>query len=103
MRMASLALERSEGKVVILGAGLAGLSSAYHLDADYEIYEKESEVGGLCRSRSVNGFVFDYAVHGFLEEKDIYPCGRFGMWEYYNMDHAILSGKAAAEKSKTGR
>ena len=50
-------------KVVILGAGLAGLSAAYHLDVDYEIYEKESEVGGLCRSRRVNGFVFDYAVH----------------------------------------
>jgi len=56
---------------VILGAGLAGLSAAYHLDADYEIYEKESEVGGLCRSRSVNGFTFDYAVHA-LHSRDAY-------------------------------
>lgn len=58
-------------KVVILGAGLAGLSAAYHLGADYEIYEKESEVGGLCRSKYVNGFVFDYAVH-ILYSRDEY-------------------------------
>ena len=56
--------------VIILGAGLAGLSAAYHLDADYEIYEKESEVGGLCRSRRVNGFVFDYAVHTFYSQDE---------------------------------
>jgi len=36
-------------------------------------------------------------IQQFLRERNIYPCGRFGMWEYYNMDHAILSGKAAAE------
>lgn len=58
-------------KVVILGAGLAGLSAAYHLDADYEVYEKESQVGGLCRSRRVNGFVFDHAVHA-LYTRDEY-------------------------------
>jgi UDP-galactopyranose mutase len=52
-------------KVIILGAGLAGLSAAYHLDSDYEIYERESEVGGLCRSRYVDGFIFDHAVHIF--------------------------------------
>ncbi len=57
-------------KVIILGAGLAGLSAAYHLDVDYEIYEKESEVGGLCRSRRVNGFVFDYAVHALYTSNE---------------------------------
>jgi UDP-galactopyranose mutase len=56
--------------VIILGAGLAGLSAAYHLDAGYEIYDKESEVGGLCRSRRVNGFVFDYAVHTFHSQDE---------------------------------
>ena len=47
--------------VVILGAGLAGLSAAYHLsDRDYVLIERESEVGGLCRSQRHDGFVFDF-------------------------------------------
>ncbi len=28
---------------------------------------------------------------------DIHPCGRFGDWQYYNMDHSILSGKRIAD------
>ena len=39
--------------VVILGAGLAGLSAAFHLDrAGAVVVERESEVGGLCRSNT---------------------------------------------------
>ena len=50
--------------VVILGAGLAGLSAAYHLsDRDYVLIERESEVGGLCRSQRHDGFVFDFTGH----------------------------------------
>ncbi|MDD5772637.1 MAG: FAD-dependent oxidoreductase [bacterium] len=49
--------------VVILGAGLTGLSTAYHLKRDYQIFEKEDEAGGLCRSHIVNGFSFDYTGH----------------------------------------
>jgi len=36
---------------VILGAGLTGLSCAYHLDGDYLLIEKESEPGGIVRTR----------------------------------------------------
>ncbi|MBI5554958.1 MAG: FAD-dependent oxidoreductase [Elusimicrobia bacterium] len=52
-------------KVVILGAGLAGLSCARHLpqDLDYGIYEKETSVGGLCRTVAQDGFLFDYTGH----------------------------------------
>lgn len=32
-------------------------------------------------------------IYNFLEENDIYPCGRFGEWEYLNMDTSILSGR----------
>jgi len=47
--------------ILIIGAGLAGLSTAYHLkDRDYHIYEREGEVGGLCRSFKQDGFTFDY-------------------------------------------
>lgn len=50
-------------KVIILGAGLAGLSTAYHLKKDYEIFEKNDRAGGLCRSEKEKGFTFDYTGH----------------------------------------
>ena len=49
--------------IVILGAGLAGMSTALHLDPlPWRIYEAEQEVGGLCRSIHEEGFTFDYTV-----------------------------------------
>ena len=56
---------------VILGAGLAGISAAYHLTKGYEIFEKESSIGGLCRSVTKDGFTFDYGPH-ILFPEDIY-------------------------------
>jgi len=54
-------------KTVIIGAGLSGLSLAYHLEKsgneDYVILETSSEVGGLCRSIRKKGFTFDLAPH----------------------------------------
>jgi len=50
--------------VVILGAGLAGLSAACHLDGrDVLVVEREHEVGGLCRSIREAGFTFDFTGH----------------------------------------
>ena len=50
--------------VLILGGGLAGLSTAYHLgDTPHLVLEAEPTPGGLCRSREVDGFVFDYTGH----------------------------------------
>ena len=61
-------------KVAILGAGLSGLSTAYHLDGDYEIFEKQDRVGGLCRSIEKDHFIFDYGPH-ILFPKDPYTQG----------------------------
>lgn len=62
-------------RVVILGAGLTGLSAAYHLEQqgfhDYRLFEKEPTVGGLCRSINVDGFTFDYTGH-LLHIRDAY-------------------------------
>jgi protoporphyrinogen oxidase len=62
-------------KIVILGAGLTGLSAAYHLEKkgffDYKIFEKDSTVGGLCRSVYQDGFTFDYTGH-LLHASDPY-------------------------------
>lgn len=60
-----MGVERDEA-VVILGAGLAGLSAAYHLQqggVSFGLYEREGNVGGLCRSVRRDGFTFDYTGH----------------------------------------
>lgn len=60
---------------VILGAGLCGLSAAYHLEekggADYLILERNHEVGGLARTLTSAGFSFDHAIH-VLYSRDPY-------------------------------
>ena len=56
----------AKNKIVILGAGLTGLSAAWHLERrgiDCRIFEKEAEAGGLCRSKNIRGFTFDYDGH----------------------------------------
>ena len=52
--------------LLILGAGLAGLSAAFHAAKarrPYLLFEKEARAGGLVRSERVNGFTFDYTGH----------------------------------------
>lgn len=51
---------------IIIGAGLSGLSAAYHLGRDYRIFERAGEVGGLCRSVMEKGYTFDLAPHIFF-------------------------------------
>lgn len=56
--------------IPILGAGLAGLSAAYHLNGEHLILEKDREVGGLCKSVDIGGYVFDYAPHILFTRDD---------------------------------
>lgn len=62
-------------KVVILGAGLTGISAAYHFEklgfTDFAIFEKEKRAGGLCRSVTQDGFTFDFTGH-LLHTSDAY-------------------------------
>lgn len=53
-------------RIIILGAGLAGLSTAYFLKKrkiKARIFEKENVYGGLCRSHKKDGFTFDFSGH----------------------------------------
>lgn len=65
----------SSYQTVILGAGLCGLSAAYHLeaqgDADYLILERDERAGGLARTEKGAGFSFDHAIH-ILYSRDPY-------------------------------
>lgn len=50
--------------IVIVGAGLAGLSTAFHLQGvPNRLFEKEKQAGGLCRSYQQDGFTFDMTGH----------------------------------------
>lgn len=50
--------------ILVLGAGLAGLSTALHLDgAPFRVVERESDPGGLARSVDAGGFLFDFTGH----------------------------------------
>ncbi len=52
---------------LILGGGLTGLSTAYHLEkrkhTDYLVIEKNATLGGWCTSETHQGFTFDCSGH----------------------------------------
>jgi protoporphyrinogen oxidase len=48
---------------LIIGAGLAGLSCAYHLKNNFVLVERETTVGGVARTFLRNGFLFDCTGH----------------------------------------
>lgn len=59
--------------IAIIGAGLTGLSTAWHLGRRrrHVIFEQHDAAGGLCRSPRVDGFTFDYTGH-LLHLRDSY-------------------------------
>lgn len=53
-------------RVVVLGAGLTGLSAAFHLrdrGVAAELLERETRPGGACRTVERDGFSFDFTGH----------------------------------------
>ena len=63
--------------VVVIGAGLAGLSCARHLfDLGYAVtvVEKDNQIGGRVKSKTVDGFIID---DGFQVILDAYPALTF--------------------------
>jgi protoporphyrinogen oxidase len=54
----------ADASTLIIGAGLTGLSCAWHLGGDYLLIEKEGEPGGIVRTRDChNGFLCDGTGH----------------------------------------
>jgi len=49
--------------VLVVGAGLAGLSAAPELGGRYRLVERASRPGGLCRTEARDGFLFDATGH----------------------------------------
>lgn len=63
-------------KTAIIGAGPTGLSAAYHLGHDALLFERNSMVGGWCRSIKDDGFTFDHAGH-IMYSNDPYVLGLY--------------------------
>jgi protoporphyrinogen oxidase len=57
--------------VVILGGGLTGISTAYHLNSPWLLLEKEQRLGGHARTDETRGFYFDKTGH-WLHLRDPY-------------------------------
>ena len=60
---------KSISKVVIIGAGPAGLTAAYELSKEglpSVVLEKDSVVGGLSRTVNYRGYHFDIGGHRFF-------------------------------------
>lgn len=59
-----------KSKDIILGAGMAGLG-AWYADREMEMYEADSQAGGLCGAIEIKGFHFDKAVHLSFSDIDL--------------------------------
>ena len=62
-----------EVKDLIVGAGISGLSYANFCGHnDYLILDKDSEIGGYCKTIKQDGFTWDYSGHFFhFQNKEI--------------------------------
>lgn len=69
-------MKNKKTKIVILGGGLAGVSLAYFLrklKKEFVLFEKESRLGGLCKTEKIGGFNFDFCGHLLhFRNKDIF-------------------------------
>ena len=57
-------------KIVVLGAGISGLATAYWLQKDgfdVHILESKNEPGGSMETTSENGFLMDFGPNSGLE------------------------------------
>jgi protoporphyrinogen oxidase len=68
------------GQVVVIGAGPGGLSTAYELGrrgVACEVLEKDTQPGGIARTESYKGYLFDLGGHRFFTKISVVQ----KMWE----------------------
>jgi phytoene dehydrogenase-like protein len=76
--------------VIIVGAGLSGLSAAFQLQQKgfkVAIYEANGKVGGRCKSDYIDGYILDKGLHffqkGYLESKNTFDYKSLRMESIY--------------------
>ena len=89
---------RPLARETMLERTVASLRTAGILDAEDEIEIVHAEeilpayvIYDLAHGRNVA------TIREWLLEQRIWTAGRFGEWQYFNMDHSMASGKAAAD------
>ena len=80
-----------KNKIIILGAGPIGLITGWLLSKsqwEVDIYEKNSLVGGMCRSWTWKNFILDTGPH-------IFHTPDKKMWKFWNKNfgHLLIKGK----------
>jgi UDP-galactopyranose mutase len=69
------------------------------------ILERDDEIELVQAEEILPAYVIYDLDHGrnvatirdWLREQRIWTAGRFGEWQYFNMDHSMASGKRAAD------
>lgn len=72
---------------IIIGAGVSGIAYANFTNNQYLILEKDSQIGGFCRTIKKSGFVWDYSGHFFhFRNKDIeeFVCKNIALDKLFN-------------------
>ena len=72
----------SKKKIVIIGAGIAGLSAGCYLQMngyDTEIFEAHSLAGGLCTAWRRKGYTIEGCIHGLLGSSPTHPL--YKLWD----------------------
>jgi UDP-galactopyranose mutase len=89
---------RVQGREALIQATIDGLIKAKIMRPDDEVLAADV----LTVDPAYVIYDLDYetnvkTIHEWLVGLDIHPAGRFGDWQYYNMDHSILAGKRIAD------
>ncbi len=75
-------------KVIIIGAGIAGMSAGCYLQMngyETEIFESHGSPGGLCTSWKRKGYTIDGCIHGLVGSNPSHPW--YALWdEIIDMD-----------------
>lgn len=84
-------------KIVVIGAGISGLTTAYLLSKkgfDVKIIEKKSSVGGSIESITEQGFLFDRGPNSALETTPVIA----QLVQELNLENELLYASKAANK-----
>jgi protoporphyrinogen oxidase len=60
-------------KIVVIGAGIAGLSVAWKLSEKgykVDVVESDTSIGGLAKSIKIENYLFDIGPHSFFSEDE---------------------------------
>jgi oxygen-dependent protoporphyrinogen oxidase len=62
-------------RIAVVGGGISGLATAYYIkknnsEAEIDLYEKESNLGGKLKTTNIHGYTIENGGIGFLQQKE---------------------------------